>query len=157
MEKKNYSETVNYFKASDSGKYGKAFEINAKHYLNGNKGNSSKVSAKGKTDVKFKGVTFEIKSNCGEINPNIKKNGFVIYTMDNEHDYIEPWKAYVIPSNEFVQLIKKLGLMRTKKSSNGEWKTTIQSYKNSNKKASALARELMNYPTLEEYKSMIIG
>ena len=153
----NYIETVNFFKANDSGRFGKAFEINAKHYLNGNRGNSNKVSPKGKTDVKFKGITFEIKSNCGEINPNIEKNGYVIYTMDNETDYANPGNARVIPANEFVKLIERIGLMRTKKSSSGEWKTTIQSYKNSNKKTYALAKELMNYPTLEEYKEMMIG
>ena len=147
----NYVETIDQFKTTDSGRFGKAFEINVKHYLNGNRGNSNKVSAKGKTDVQSKGIKYEIKSNCGEINKGIEKNDYIIYTMDNETDYARPQNAFVIPADEFVMLIKMLGLMRTKKSTNGELKVTIQSYRNSKKKMLGFAQALANYPTLDEY------
>ena len=73
-------ETVNNFKMTDCGRYGKAGEMNVKIYLNGERGNSRKVSAKGKTDVQYHGYKIEIKSNCGELD-GIEKNDFVIYTM----------------------------------------------------------------------------
>ena len=147
----NYNETINQFKNTDSGRFGKAFEINVKHFLNGNKGNANKVSAKGKTDVTSKGVKYEVKSNCGEINNDILKNDFIIYSYDNERDYLTPDKAHVIPAHEFVEMVKSCGLLRTKKSTNGQLKTTIQSYKNSKRKASIWTSMVDSYPTLAEF------
>ena len=147
----NYTDTINRFKATDSGRYGKAFEINVKHYLNGNRGNSNVVSAKGKTDVKSKGVKYEIKSNCGEINADIMKNDFIIYTDNNEATFDKPEQARVIPTADFIAIIDALGLRRTKKSTNGQLKVTIQSYRNSNKKRIAWHNAISKYPTLEEW------
>lgn len=147
----NYNETINQFKDSDSGKFGKAFEINVKHYLNGNKGNANKVSAKGKTDVTSKGIKYEVKSNCGEINGDIFKNDYIIYTYDSENTFATPEQARVIPAGEFVEIVKNCGLLRTKKSTNGQLKTTIQSYKNSKRKASTWASIIDSYPTLEQF------
>lgn len=153
--KANPAETIKLFKETDSGRFGKAFEINVKLYLNGNRGNSSKVSGKGKTDVTNKGIKYEIKSNCGEINKGIEKNDYIIYTMDNVTDYARPQNARVIPADEFVALVEKLGLMRTKKSSNGELKTTIQSYRNSKRKTALLADAIAQYPTLAQWKATL--
>lgn len=145
----NYNETINRFKETDCGKFGKAFEINVKHYLNGNRGNSDTVSAKGKTDCTHKGNKFEIKSNCGELD-GIEKNDYIIYTMDNKNDFDKPQNAKVIPPKDFLSLLNNLGLVRTKKSTNGYMKTTIQSYANSKKKYNGLAEALSGYPTLEQ-------
>ena len=145
---------IDNFKESDMGKYGKAFEINVKLVLNGNRGNSSKVSAKGKTDVQYHGKKLEIKSNCGELE-KIVKNDFVVYTMDNVRDFQNPERAAVIPANEFFQMMEKLGLVREKKTTGGYIKTTIQSYKNSKRKTAALAEALAKYPTLEQWKATV--
>ena len=139
------------FKSTDAGKYGKAFEINVKHYLNGNRGNVNKVSAKGKTDVQNKGIKYEVKSNCGEINEDILKNDFIIYTPDNVADYAEVQRAFVIPANDFVTMFNELGLVRTKKSTNGQLKTSIQSYRNSKRKTTMLYEALARYTTLEQW------
>ena len=139
------------FKDTDAGKYGKAFEINVKHFLNGNRGNANKVSAKGKTDVQSKGIKYEVKSNCGEINDDILKNDYIIYTPNNRDDYAEVQRAYVIPADEFVTLFNELGLVRTKKSTNGQLKTTIQSYRNSKRKTTLLYEALAHYTTLEQW------
>lgn len=139
------------FKATDAGRYGKAFEINVKHFLNGNRGNANKVSAKGKTDVQSKGIKYEVKSNCGEINEDILRNDFIIYTPDNRADYAEVQRAYVVPADEFVTLFNKLGLVRMKKSTNGQLKTTIQSYRNSKRKTTLLYEALAHYTTLEQW------
>ena len=145
-----YELTLVYFKESDNGRHGKAFEINVKEYLNGKRGNSNKVSAIGKTDVKHKGITYEIKSNCGEINDNIYKNDFIIYTEDNRANYCQPWNAYVIPVDEFIDGLKALNLLRRKRATNGAWKTTIQTYSNSKKRLNAFKEWLSTYPTIDE-------
>lgn len=144
-------QTLYDFKATDAGRYGKAFEINVKHFLNGNRGNANKVSAKGKTDVQSKGIKYEVKSNCGEINEDILRNDFIIYTPDNRADYAEVQRAYVVPACDFVTMFKELGLVRTKKSTNGQLKTTIQSYRNSRRKTTMLYEALARYTTLEQW------
>ena len=147
----NYTDTINQFKTTDSGRYGKAFEINVKHFLNGNRGNANKVSAKGKTDVTSKGIKYEIKSNCGEINEDILKNDYIIYSPDNMTDFEHPEQAFVIPAQTFVDMFFALGLIRTKKSTNGQLKTSIQSYRNSKRKTAMLFNALMQYNTLGEW------
>lgn len=147
----NYTNTINQFKATDCGRYGKAFEINVKHFLNGNRGNANRVSAKGKTDVQSKGIKYEVKSNCGEINDDILKNDYIIYTPDNKTDFEHPEQAFVIPAQAFVDMFHALGLVRTKKSTNGQLKTTIQSYNNSKRKTTMLYEALARYTTLEQW------
>lgn len=154
MTMNNYKETINQFKEKDSGRFGKAFEINVKHYLNGNRGNSDKVSAKGKTDVKYHGYKLEIKSNCGELD-GIEKNDYIIYSMDNEHDFMTPEQAVVIPADTFREMLEDLGLVRVKKASSGMRKTTIQSYKNSKKKTIALEKALNEFITLKDWKETV--
>lgn len=147
----NYTNTINQFKETDCGRYGKAFEINVKHFLNGNRGNANKVSAKGKTDVQSKGIKYEVKSNCGEINEDILKNDYIIYTPDNKTDFEHPERAFVIPTQAFVDMFHALGLVRTKKSTNGQLKTTIQSYRNSKRKTMALFNALEQYSRLGDW------
>lgn len=147
----NYTNTINQFKTTDCGRYGKAFEINVKHFLNGNRGNANKVSAKGKTDVQNKGIKYEVKSNCGEINDDILKNDYIIYTPDNMTDFEQPEQAFVIPAQAFVDMFQALGLVRTKKSTNGQLKTSIQSYRNSKRKTEMLFNALAQYSTLGEW------
>lgn len=147
----NYNDTIERFKPNDSGRFGKAFEINVKHYLNGNRGNADKVSAKGKTDVTYKGKQFEIKSNCGEINESIHRNDFILYTYDNESTWNEPQNARVIPTADFLAIVDACGLRRKKVSSNGQLKESIQSYKNSKRKSALWISAVDKYPTLEQW------
>ena len=147
----NYTNTIKQFKETDCGRYGKAFEINVKHFLNGNRGNANKVSAKGKTDVQNKGIKYEVKSNCGEINDDILRNDYIIYTPDNKTDFEHPEQAFVIPAQAFVDMFHALGLVRTKKSTNGQLKVTIQSYNNSKRKTEMLFNALAQYSRLGEW------
>ena len=147
-----FDKTIEQFKNTDAGRYGKALEINVKQYLNGNRGNSKVVSAKGKTDVTHKGVKYEIKSNCGEINENIMTNDFIIYSYDNKSDWNKPDRCHVIPTADFIKELEKLGMIRTKKSSNGQLKTAIQSYANSKRKLTAWIAAVNQYPTLAELR-----
>lgn len=138
---------------NDSGFYGKEFEKAVKHYLNGNRGNSSAVSAKGKHDVKYHGLIFEIKSNCGEINSNINSNDYVIYTMDNKTDYERPERAHVLTVEQFINVLESCGLIRYKTATNGATVKAIQSYKNSKRKSALFASMLEQFETLEQFAS----
>lgn len=149
----NYDATIEQFKDNDSGKFGKALEINVKHFLNGNKGNTDRVSAKGKIDVTSKGIKYEVKSNCGEINDNILTNDFIIYSYDNKSDWNKPSQCHVVPAADFVKELEQLGLIRTKKSTNGQLKKTIQSYANSKRKLIAWTNIIDSYPTLADLRA----
>lgn len=149
----NAKEVLGYFKNTDSGRYGKAFEIMVKSYLNGNKGNSKKVSLRGKTDVTFHRNKIEIKSNCGEISEDIDRNAYIIYSMDNKTDYATPENARVLTAGDFLTMLANLGLIRDKKTSSGTRVKAIQTYANSKKKTLALTEALNEYPTLEEWKA----
>ena len=148
---KKAQEVLRQFKTSDSGRFGKAFEIRVKQYLNGSKGNSSKVSLRGKHDVQYKGKIYEIKSNCGEINDDIMKNDYIIYSINNSFDYITPELAKVMTPKEFINALNRCGLIREKKTTNGYKVKAIQSYSNSRKKFSSWFNELEQFETLEEH------
>jgi len=140
-------------KKNDSGFFGKEFEKAVKHYLNGNKGNVNRVSAKGKHDVKYHGLTIEIKSNCGEINNNINSNDYIIYTMDNKTDYNAPERAHVLTVEQFINVLDTCGLIRMKRATNGATVRAIQSYKNSKRKSTLFASLLEQFETLEQFKA----
>lgn len=140
-------------KKNDSGFFGKEFEKAVKHYLNGNKGNVNRVSAKGKHDVKYHGLIIEIKSNCGEINNNINSNDYVIYTMDNKTDYERPEHARVLTVEQFINVLESCGLIRYKTATNGATVKAIQSYKNSKRKSALFASLLEQFETLEQFVS----
>ena len=145
-----YEATLYRFKATDSGRFGKAFEINCKRLINGKRGNSDRVAAKGKVDMTNKGVKYEIKSNCGELTA-ISRNKYIIYTYDNRRDYAEPQNARVIPSADFIAILEDCGLIRQKKTTNCALVTAIQSYKNSKRKSAMLAEMVDRYPTVAEW------
>jgi len=148
---KKAQEVLRQFKASDSGRYGKAFEIRVKQYLNGNKGNTDKVSLRGKHDVQYKGKVYEIKSNCGEINDDIMKNDYIIYSINNTFDYISPEFAKVMTPKDFIEALERCDLIREKKTTNGYTVKAIQTYSNSRKKFAAWFEALEQFETLEEH------
>ena len=142
----------------DSGKFGKAFEIAVKVYMNGLRGNSKTVASailknhvRG-TDVQWKKDLYEVKSNCGELDDiYLHKCKYVIYTPDNEIDCFNPGNAYVIPVHDFIASVENCGLKRVKLSSSGHVKTTIQTYRNSKKKTNLWYATLEQFPTLREW------
>lgn len=140
---------VSPIKGKDSGKDGKAFEIDVKLYLNNAIRTKNAIASKGKTDTTYHKHTIEIKSGCGTLD-NITKSEFVIYSPDS---VIE--NALVFTSGMFVEIVNACGLVRTKKMTDGTIKTTIQSFKNSNKKNAMFREMLANYGmSLEEFKAI---
>ena len=136
-------------KTVDSGASGKAFEIAVKLYLNNAIRTKNAIASKGKTDTTYHKHTIEIKSGCGTLD-NITKSEFVIYSPDSVIN-----NAMVFTSAMFVEIVNACGLVRTKKMTDGTIKTTIQSFKNSNKKNAMFREMLATYGmSLEEFKAI---
>lgn len=136
-------------KTVDSGASGKAFEIAVKLYLNNAIRTKNAIASKGKTDTTYHKHSIEIKSGCGTLD-NITKSEFVIYSPDS---VIE--NAMVFTSKMFVEIVNACGLVRSKKMTDGTTKTTIQSFKNSNKKNAMFREMLATYGiSLEEFKAI---
>lgn len=148
-------EIIKQYKETDCGRYGKAFELSVKMYMNGRRGNITEVARKGKVDMYYKGQKFEIKSNCGEINDDIFRNKFVVYSPDNEIDYLRPWNARILTPEQFVAEVKNCGLYRRRKSTGGYVKNAIQSYKNSRKKFTLWTETLKQFEKLEDFKNRV--
>lgn len=147
------SELMKYFFADkDCGKYGKIFEIMTKLYLNGYRGNSCIVSPKGKVDVIWKGHKIEVKSNCGELT-DVTKSEYVIYTYDSQTDIAFPHDGRITTVDNFLNSLDELNMIRTKKTTNGYIKTTIQTYKNSNKKCKAWTGKVDRWLKIADVKS----
>lgn len=151
MTQQETEKVLSFFKESDSGKYGKAFEIAVKIFFNGGRGNAHKVALKGHTDMIYHGERYEIKSNCGELGADMMSKDYVIYSMDNIVDCFYPLTAVVMTPSEFMNMLDRLGLIRTKTSTSGTVKTTIQSYKNSKRKTALLLGALAQYPTIDKW------
>lgn len=154
LNREQVNEILNTFKVSNSGRYGSTFEIVVKKYLNGNKGNSNAVSSKGKSDVTYYGNKCEIKSNCGELTRETERADYVIYTMDNRNDIYNCECAFVIPGNDFMNILEQVGLIRYNKKNRNQNRVTaksIQTYNNSKRKTALLYGMLSNYETLEQW------
>ena len=146
----------------DNGIGGKCFEVTAvSELVKRCKG----VKSTGRCDLTLKGITFELKTGCGELGKityktdgtpviHIRKVDYYIYAPEYNENYNALKQAFVISQNDFLALLQDIGLIRYKKSSyavkNGfesPDKITIQSFKNSNKKYNALYDGLETYGT----------
>lgn len=154
LNKKQIEAILNEYKDTSSGKYGDAFERVVKIYFNGKRGNWNKVASKGHTDMTWHGFTFEVKSNCGQLDINdLLKKDFVIYSDNNTSDIFNVEVATVMTSSDFLKHLKECGLLRTKTYTNGKVGYAIQSYKNSLKKSMLWhATTMDNHNTIEEFK-----
>ena len=156
LNKEQIQSILDEYKDTSSGKYGDAFERVVKIYFNGKRGNWNKVASKGHTDMKWHGFTFEIKSNCGQLDiDDLLKKDFVIYDDNNTKDIFNIEVATVMTPNDFLKHLKECGLLRTKKYTNGKVGFAIQSYKNSMKKWILWhATTMTGYATHEEFKTI---
>lgn len=146
---------IDNYKETDSGRYGKAFEENGKALIKGNRGNT-KVSSKGKIDCYYKGWKLEFKVNCGSFLGDIAKNDFMVYSYDGNNDWKEPWKAHVIPMDDFLAGLEALGLYRLHKlTTNFQVTHGIQSFRNSRKKEALWLAFIDRYPTLDDWAETI--
>ena len=147
----------------DNGIGGKCFEVSVVAELTGRcKG----VKSTGRCDLTLNGVTFELKTSSGELGyrtyktdgtpvDHIRPVDYYIYAPEYNEGYNALKQAYVIPQDAFLAMLQDIGLVRYKKSSyaikhgfNRPDKIAIQSFKNSQKKYTAL------YDGLEQYGTM---
>ena len=144
----------------DNGIGGKCFEVcTVAEIVKRCKG----VKSTGRCDLTRKGVTYELKTGCGELGKitynadgkgvmRIRKVDFYVYAPEYNEHYNALKQAYVISQCDFLSLLDDIGLIRQKKSSyavkNGfdkPDKIAIQSFKNSKKKYNALYDGLETY------------
>ena len=162
-------------KGVNSGNAGRTAELAVKLALNNYKG-AKAISAATRKDT-FKSLdgimtSFEIKSGCGVL-ANIDENGnyygamlkseYVIYIPEYEPTLPVTIQAYVLLVQDFIDILKELGLIRLKMSgaqySNGQRKEgafydrlTIQTFSNSKRKTEALYSALNRYAdTMEDF------
>lgn len=162
-------------KGVNSGNAGRTAELAVKLALNNIKGAQAVSAATRKDTYKsLDGIitSFEIKSGCGVL-ANIDENGnyygammkseYVIYTPEYDPQLPICYQAYVLLVEDFIEILKELGLIRLKMSgaqySNGQRKEgafydrlTIQTFNNSKKKTAALYTALNRYAdTMEDF------
>lgn len=132
METKNNSlETFGYFSVTDSGKWGKAFESSLKAYFH----QKPKVSKQGKIDFRRDRKCFEVKTGAGELDYIIKsKIKYIVFVpVVNENIVVEKQEGFIFKRETFLDILEKVGLIRTKISTSGQEKVTIQTFYNHSK------------------------
>ena len=159
---------VSPIKGTNSGSDGRLYERKVKAVMHNYKG-ATHISKATQQDTikKLDGVfsSFEIKQGCGVI-ANITEDGtlygamlnsdYVIYCPQYNRALPIVTQAYILPTVDFIEILKEIGLIRYKYSGNqycnGERKSnafydrlTIQTFKNSKRKTELLYDNLNKY------------
>lgn len=119
------------YKANDDGAMGKTFERDLKVLL----GQADKVASPSKADFRRRYKYGEIKTGAGELGDLggklIKGSSFVVYVpvVDMEKP-AEKQEGFILDRVTFIEMLEELGLIRTKKSTSGAMKVTIQTFWN---------------------------
>lgn len=119
------------YKATDCGKWGKAFErANKEHF-----GQADKVSKQGTVDSRRKGKCFEDKTGAGELDFLYRsKVKYVKYVpVVAEGVAVCYQEGFIFDRVEFLTMLEELGLVRSKVSTSGQEKVTIQTFWNHSK------------------------
>lgn len=119
------------YKVTDCGKWGKAFErANKEHF-----GQADKVSKQGAVDSRRKGKCFEDKTGAGELDYLYRsKVKYVKYVpVVAEGVAVCYQEGFIFDRVEFLTMLEELGLVRSKVSTSGQEKVTIQTFWNHSK------------------------
>jgi hypothetical protein len=164
----NWLNVKNYHELDD-GKIGKCWELAVREYVQPRSGRTGKVShnytwyadmKKRATDGSY--WKFEIKSACGELD-NIDKADFIIYCPEVDLNILPEKQGFVIPVNDFLQLMEGVGysgkgqVTRLKSTRTGKIVKSFQSFfSNGRPKASKKLADYIwdfcyNYPVVEEF------
>ena len=119
------------YKSTDCGKWGKAFErANKAHF-----GQADKVSKQGAVDSRRKGKCFEDKTGAGELDylyrSKVKYVKFVPVVAENVAVCYQ--EGFIFDRVTFLTMLEELGLVRSKISTSGQEKVTIQTFWNHSK------------------------
>lgn len=109
----------------------------------------------GQFKISSERTTADYRNNCfdtAKVRNKATKADYVVYIPEPEFDFPVEYQSYVLTGPDFEYILKTLGLIRFKQSTNGKNqgndfydRFAIQSFKNSKKKTEAL------YEMLEEY------
>ena len=145
------------YKMEDSGKMGKTFERELKATFN----QKEVVARQGKIDFRRDRKCYEVKTGAGELDFLLHSSiKYVVYVpVVNMQEAIERQEGFVMERATFLDCLDAVGLIRTKKSTAGEMKTTIQTFWNTkqNKPHGAKLYKLLDLlyenclMTLEDY------
>lgn len=116
------------YKATDCGKWGKAFErANKEHF-----GQRDKVSKQGAVDSRRHGKCFEDKTGAGELDflyhSKVKYVKYVPVVAENVAVCYQ--EGFIFEREAFLEMLEEIGLVRTKISTSGQEKVTIQTFWN---------------------------
>lgn len=122
------------YQIQDSGARGKTFERDLKVFL----GQVDKVASPGRADFRRRYKYGEIKTGAGELGNAgeklIKGSSFVIYVpVVNMELPVERQEGFVFDRATFLETLESVGLIRSKKSTSGAEKVTIQTFWNHSK------------------------
>lgn len=119
------------YSTHDSGAMGKTLERDLKVLL----GLADKVASPGKADFRKRYKNGEVKTGAGELGglggKLIKGSSFVVYVPVVNMDLpVEKQEGFILDRAVFLEMLDSLGLIRTKKSTSGAMKVTIQTFWN---------------------------
>jgi hypothetical protein len=119
------------YKATDSGTNGKTFERDLKAFF----GQRAVVSKQGKIDFRRARVCFEVKTGAGELDYLLhSKVKYVVYVpVVRMNQPIERQEGFILNRETFLAILDEVGLIRSKVSTSGQVKTTIQTFWNNSK------------------------
>lgn len=115
------------YKATDSGKLGKACERDLKAAFN----QRAVVSKQGKIDFRRDHKCAEVKTGAGELDQVLRSSvKYVIYVpVVNESLPVTAQEGFVLRREAFLECLESCGLIRySKKSTSGQVKVTIQTF-----------------------------
>ena len=125
-------ETFDFYKDNDCGKWGKSFESAIKLYFH----QTPKVAKQGDIDFRRNRKCFEVKTGAGELDYLLKsKIKYVIYIpVVDETKEVSRQEGYILERTVFLQGLADCGMIRSKISTAGIEKTTIQTFYNHSRK-----------------------
>ena len=116
------------YKITDSGKNGKTFERDLKAFFN----QKAVVSKQGKIDFRRARNCYEVKTGAGELDYLLhSKVRYVVYVpVVRMNQPIDRQEGFILERETFLSILDEVGLIRSKVSTSGQMKTTIQTFWN---------------------------
>lgn len=119
------------YKATDCGRWGKAFERANKNHFN----QKDKISKQGAVDSRRRGKCFEDKTGAGELDFLYRsKVKYVKYVPVVDENVAECYQeGFIFEREVFLNMLEDIGLVRSKISTSGQERITIQTFWNHSK------------------------
>lgn len=121
------------YQVTDSGMNGKTFERDLKAFFN----QKAIVSRQGKIDFRRARTCYEVKTGAGELDYLLhSKVKYVVYVpVVVMNQPVDRQEGFILDRKTFLSILEDVGLIRSKISTSGQVKTTIQTFWNGAKNA----------------------